>query len=136
MTAITVPPTTAAKDSFLRFAMRLDAGITGALGVANAAIAPWMSSVSGLSVGTEYALSAFFIVYGITVFGLSMLPSVGRVGVAVVIGNVVFTVAAVAVVLLGVWPLTAAGIVLTLASGVFTLAMAELQYLGLRRMRV
>ena len=32
-------------------------------------------------------------------------------------------------------PLTTAGIVLTLASGVYTLVMADLQYLGLRRMR-
>ena len=42
---------------------------------------------------------------------------------------------AVAAVLAGWWPLTTTGIVLTLASGVFTLIMADLQYLGLRRMR-
>jgi hypothetical protein len=39
------------------------------------------------------------------------------------------------VVLAGVWPLTTAGVVLTLASGVYTLVMADLQYIGLRRMR-
>jgi hypothetical protein len=42
-------------------------------------------------------------------------------------------VAAVAAVVAGIWPLTTIGIVLTLACGVFTLAMADLQYLGVRR---
>jgi hypothetical protein len=58
-----------------------------------------------------------------------------RPGVAVVVGNVVYTVAALGVVLAGVWPLTTMGVVLTLGSGVYTLVMADLQYLGLRRMR-
>jgi hypothetical protein len=53
----------------------------------------------------------------------------------VVVGNVVYTVAAVGDVLAGVWPLTTMGVVLTLGSGVYTLVMADLQYLGLRRMR-
>jgi hypothetical protein len=51
------------------------------------------------------------------------------------IANVVYTVAAVGVVLAGVWPLTTLGVVFTLGSGVYTLVMADLQYLGLRRMR-
>ena len=40
------------------------------------------------------------------VFGLAGLPSVRRAGIGVVIANLAFTVAAVAVVLAGVWPLT------------------------------
>jgi hypothetical protein len=134
MTAITVPATTA-RDSFLRFALRLDAVITGAMGIVAAAIAPQLSSLSGTTTSTEYALSAFFVVYGLTVFGLSLLPSVRQAGVVVVIGNVVYAALAVIVVLAGVWPLTTTGIVLTLGSGVYTLVMADLQYLGLRRMR-
>jgi hypothetical protein len=38
-------------------------------------------------------------------------------------------------VLAGVFPLTTTGVVATLGSGVFTLVMADLQYLGLRRLR-
>jgi hypothetical protein len=134
MTAITVPATTA-RDSFLRFALRLDAVITGAMGIVAAAITPQLSSLSGLSTGTEYALSAFFIVYGLTVFGLSLLPSVRRAGVAVIVANLLYTAAAVIVVLAGVWPLTTTGVMFTLGSGVYTLVMADLQYFGLRRMR-
>jgi hypothetical protein len=134
MTTITVPQTTA-RDSFLRFALRLDAGITGLMGIVGAAIAPRVAELSGTTVSTEYALSAFFIVYGVTVFALSLLERLRVPGIAVVAGNVLYTVAAVAVVLAGVWPLTTAGVVLTLASGVYTLVMADLQYIGLRRMK-
>ena len=69
------------------------------------------------------------------VYGLSLRTRVRTTGVALVVGNLVYTVLAVAAVLAGWWPLTTTGIVLTLASGVFTLVMADLQYLGLRRMR-
>ena len=49
--------------------------------------------------------------------------------------HVVYAALAVIVVLAGVWPLTTTGIELTLGSGVFTLVMADLQYLGLRRIK-
>jgi hypothetical protein len=131
---VTTTPTTAAKDGFLRFAMRLDAAITGVLGAVFGAVAPQMSSVTGLSTTTEYALSAFFVVYGVSVFALSLLPSVRRAGVLAVGGNVLYTVLAVGVVLADVWPLTTLDIVLVLGSGVYTLVMADLQYLGLKRL--
>jgi hypothetical protein len=134
MTAITVPPITA-HDSFLRFALRLDAVITGVMGVVVAAIAPQVSSLSGTTTTTEYALSAFFVVYGLTVFGLSLMKHVRIPGIATVAGNILYTALSVIVVLAGIWPLTTTGIVLTLGSGVYTLVMADLQYVGLRRMR-
>jgi hypothetical protein len=135
MTAITVPHTTAAKDTFLRFAIRLDAVISGLMGVAGAALAPRIAELSGTSPAIEYSMAAFFIAYGVGVYGLSMRKHVRRLGVAVVVGNLVYTALAVLVVLAGVWPLTTVGVVATLGSGVYTLVMADLQYLGLRRMR-
>ena len=77
----------------------------------------------------------FFIAYGLVVFGLAALPSVRRAGMGVIIANVLYTVAAVVFVLADVFPLTATGVVLTLASGVYTLAFAELQYQGWRRVK-
>ena len=134
MTAITSRRLSESTDSLLRFAMRADAILTGLAGVAGLALANWMS-VSGLSVATEYALSAGFVVYGLVVFGLAALPSVRGAGIAVIIANVACTVAAVVVVLAGWLPLTTAGVVMTLATGAYTLVFAELQYQGLRRMR-
>ena len=136
MTATTShPATTNAKDSLLRFALRLDAVASGVIGVAGLALAPRIAEWSGTTAAFEYSLSAFFVVYGVAVFALSRMRTVRTWGVLIAVGNVVFTVAAVALVLADVMPLTTTGVVLTLASGVFTLAMADLQYLGLRRLR-
>ena len=46
-----------------------------------------------------------------------------------------YTVAAVVFVLADVFPLTTIGVVLTLATGVYTLVFAELQYQGVRRIK-
>jgi hypothetical protein len=135
MTAITAPATATTKDAFLRFAMRLDAVLTGLMGIAGVAVAPRIAELSGTTPALEYSMGTFFIAYGVAVFALSLMKHVLRPGVAVVVGNVVYTVAAVGVVLAGVCPFTTMGVVLTLGSGVYTLVMADLQYLGLRRMR-
>ena len=68
-----------------------------------------------------------------------ILPSpilpVRAAGIATVVANLLFTVAAVVVVLARPVDLTTAGVVAVLAGGVYTLVFADLQYLGLRRMR-
>jgi len=78
-------------------------------------------------------VSAAFIAFAVGVFMLAARPSVKRPGIVIAVGNLVYTVATVVFVLADVFPLTATGIVLTLASGVYTLVMAELQYQGWRR---
>jgi TRAP-type C4-dicarboxylate transport system permease large subunit len=135
MTAITTPRLKDSTDSLLRFAMRADALITCVLGIVNVALAGWVAEISGTTLATEYAMGAFFIAYGIVVFGLAAMQSVRKPGIAVIIANLLYTIGAVAVVLADVWPLTTTGVVLTLASGVYTLVFAELQYQGLRRMK-
>jgi hypothetical protein len=122
-------------DSLLRFAMRADAILTGLAGIAAIPLAGWMAELSGTTLAFEYSMSAFFVAYGIVVFGLAALPSVRVPGIAVIIANLAYTVAAVAFVLADWMPLTTAGVVLTLATGVYTAVFAELQYTGLRRMK-
>jgi CHASE2 domain-containing sensor protein len=80
-------------------------------------------------------MGAFFIVYGIVVFGLAALPSVRVPGIAVIIANLLYTVGAVVLVLADWMPLTTIGVVLTLATGVYTAVFAELQYQGVRRIK-
>jgi hypothetical protein len=135
MTAITSSRLSGSTDSLLRFAMRADAILTGLAGVAGIPLAGWLAELSGTTTTIEYSLSAFFIAYGIVVFGLAALPSVRRAGIGVVIANLLYTVAAVAVVLTDVWTMTTTGVVLTLATGVYTAVFAELQYQGVRRIR-
>ncbi|TPG35906.1 hypothetical protein [Mycolicibacterium hodleri] len=130
--ATTAPAST--RDALLRFALRLDAIVSGIVGIVGIAMAPRIAEMSGTTATLEYSIGAFFIAYGVAVLGLSLRESVRTAGLVIAVGNAVFTVAAIAVVLAGVWPLTTVGIVLTLGSGVFTLVMADLQYLGLRKL--
>jgi GNAT superfamily N-acetyltransferase len=121
-------------DSLLRFAMRADATLTGLAGLVVAAAADPISSLTGLTSAEEYALGAFFVLYGLAVFSLAALPNLRRAGIGVVIANAVFTLAAVAVVDTNWLPLTAVGIVATLAGGAYTALFGYLQYLGVRRL--
>jgi len=136
MTAITTPRFKESTDSLLRFAMRADAILTGLAGVAALPLADWLAETSGTTTAFEYSMSAFFIVYGIGVLGLAALPSVRVPGMAVIGANLLYTVASVVLVLSDWMPLTTTGVVLTLATGVYTLAFAELQYQGWRRAKV
>ncbi|UQX10458.1 hypothetical protein [Candidatus Mycobacterium methanotrophicum] len=101
MTAVTglAPrPLADSTDSLLRFAMRLDAAVTGLAGLMIAAAADPLSSLTGLSSIAEYGIGAFFVLYGLVVFALAAAPHLRRAGIGVAVTNVVFTVAAVAVV--------------------------------------
>ncbi|WP_424760159.1 hypothetical protein [Mycobacterium sp.] len=138
MTAVTglAPrPLADSTDSLLRFAMRLDATLTGFAGLMIAVAADPLSSLTGLSSIAEYGIGASFVLYGLVVFALAAALDLYRAGIGVVIGNAVFTVAAVVVAAADALPLTQTGIAVTLASGVYTALIGYLQYLGVRRLR-
>ena len=125
-------PLSDSNDSLLRFAMRADATLTGLMGLAVAVAADPVSRLTGLTSGQEYSMGAFFVLYGLAVFSLAALPNLRRAGLGVVAANLVYTVAAIAAA--EVVPMTSIGVAATLASGVYTLAFAGLQYLGVRRL--
>jgi hypothetical protein len=135
MTAISGIPTRPlydSTDSLLRFAMRADATFTGLCGLAVAVVADPFSSLTGLTSAQEYAMGAFFVLCGLVVFVLAAAPDLRRGGIAVVVANLVCTLAA--IVAAAVVPMTAIGVAATLASGVYTAGFAALQYLGVRRL--
>jgi hypothetical protein len=103
--------------------------------VAGVPLAGWLSEASGTTKMFEYGMAAFLISYGVVVFALAASPSVRRAGMGVVLANLLYTVAAVILVLADVFPLTTTGLVVTLGSGIYTLFFAELQYQGWRRAR-
>jgi hypothetical protein len=135
MTAITTPRLKGSSDSLLRFALRADAIASGLMGIAGIPLAGWLAEVSGTPVAFEYAMSAFFIAFAVGVFALVARPSVKQTGIVVAAGNLLYAVASVVFVLADVFPLTTVGVVLTLATGVYTLVMAELQFQGVRRIK-
>jgi hypothetical protein len=121
------------RDGFLRLAMRADAAISALAGLAGVPLAGYLATVSGTTKAFEYSMAAFLISYGVIVFWLATLPSVRRVGMGVVVANLLYTVAAVVLVLTDVYPLTTTGVIVTLGSGIYTLFFAELQYQGWHR---
>ncbi|KQH79511.1 hypothetical protein AO501_01990 [Mycobacterium gordonae] len=125
-------PLSDSNDSLLRFAMRADATLTGLMGLAVAVAADPVSRLTGLTSGQEYSMGAFFVLYGLAVFSLAALPNLRRAGIGVVAANLVYTVAA--IVAAELVPMTSIGVAATLGSGVYTLAFAGLQYLGVRRL--
>ncbi len=132
MSATTIDRT-GTRDGLLRLAMRADAVISALVGLAGIPVAGWLADLSGTTKAFEYGIGAFLIAYGVVVFGLATLPSVRRAGMAVIIANVAYTVAAIVLVLADVVPVTSTGVVLNLAAGVYPLVFAELQYQGWRR---
>ena len=136
MTAIVTRPLSSSTDALLRFALRLDATITGFAGLACAALADQLSSLTGLSATTEYVLGAAFVIYGLVVYSLAALPNLRSVGISVSTANAVCTVATLIIVLADAAPLTTLGVADTLAIGTYTAFFAYLQYLGVRRLKV
>lgn len=135
MTATTTPKLRASNDSFLRFALRLDATCSAVMGIAAIALAGWIAEMSGTTTAFEYGVGAFFIAFATGVFAFAARPSVKLTGIVIAAGNVLYTVLTVVFVLVDVFPLTTFGVVATLATGVYTLVMAELQYQGVRRIK-
>jgi hypothetical protein len=135
MTALSTRPLSTSTDALLRFALRADATLTGLAGLAVAAFANPLSTISGLSPTTEYLIGAAFVFYGVAVYYLAALPSLRTVGIAISLANAVGTIATLAIVMTDAAPLTETGIAVTLATGVYTAFFAYLQYLGVRRLR-
>ncbi|WP_029107920.1 hypothetical protein [Mycobacterium sp. URHD0025] len=118
-------------DSLLRLAMRLDAVLVGISGIALLAAAGWFADLTGLPRSVEYGVGVFSVLYGIAVFALAGIERVRPAGIGTVIANAACTVIALAAVF--TMSLTTAGVVFVIGTGIYTLAMAELQYVGVRR---
>jgi hypothetical protein len=132
LSGITTRPLYDSTDSLLRFVMRADATLTGLFGLAIAFVADPLSSLTGLTSLQEYFTGAFFVLYGLLVFSFAAAPNLRRVGIGVMVANIVFTLAALAAP--EALPLSGSGVAATLASSVYTAAFASLQYLGVRRL--
>lgn len=129
---LTTRPLYDATDSLLRFAVRADATLTGLFGLVIAFLADPLSSLTGLTSFENYAMGAFFVIYGLVVFSLGALPDVRGVGIGVIVANTFFTLSS--IVAAEALSLTVTGAALTLASGAYAAAFAALQYLGVRRL--
>jgi hypothetical protein len=122
------------RDSLLRLAIRLDAILTGLLGLGIAAAADPLARLTGLTPGQEYAVGAAFVAYGAVVFVLAASTNVRAIGRALAAFNLAGTFGAAALAATDVLPLTGTGVAVVLACGAYTAVFAVLQYLGVRRL--
>jgi threonine/homoserine/homoserine lactone efflux protein len=138
MTATMVPPTRppsdSSDDSLLRVAVRADATVCAGLGLLLAMAADPLSRLSGLSAASEWLAGAALVGYGVALYVMAAVPFVRRIGVGIVVANVVFAVVVVVVLAAGLLPLTGMGEAMMLATVAATLGLAYLQYLGVRRL--
>lgn len=121
-------------DSLLRFAMRADATLCAATGLLVATAADPLARLSGLSTPVEWVAGAVLVLYGVTLYVLAAAPAIRRIGVGVLVANLLFALATAAVLVAGVLPLTGAGVAMTVSLAVAGLGFAGLQYLGVRRL--
>jgi len=114
--------------------MRLDATLTGVLGLGIAAMGDPLARLTGLTAAQAYIVGAAFVLTGLVVYSLAATPDLRRIGTVMAIVNGVSAVAFTVVVEAGVLPLTTFGVIAVLAAGLYTAAFAVLQYFGVRRL--
>jgi FtsH-binding integral membrane protein len=115
--------------------MRLDATLSGALGLFVAVLADALAALTGLSSVAEFSGGAVLVLCGLAAFGLAASPDLRRAGIAIIVGNIVLTVAVLVVLAVGALPLTQTGVAALLATGGYFALMGYLQYLGVRHLR-
>jgi hypothetical protein len=128
-------PLSSSRDALLRFAMRADATLTALCGLIVAAAADPLSRMTGLTPAQEWIAGAGFVAYGAIVYALAAVNDLRVAAAAVITGNYLFSAFAVLAVVAGWFALTGFGVAVILATGVVTLLFADLQYLGVRRLR-
>jgi hypothetical protein len=126
--------TRTSSDRLLRFAMRLDAGLVGFVGIPFVALAGQLESLTGVPRSFDLGLGIFFLLYGVVFYALAGVERVRPGGVAIVVANALFTVFFAGLAAAGVWPLTVWGYALLIGGAAYTAVIGTVQYMGLRRL--
>ncbi|MGY0497831.1 hypothetical protein ACWZHB_04945 [Nocardia sp. FBN12] len=118
----------------LLLALRLDAVVTTANGLAYLALAHPLERLLGLDAGVSIVIGAFLTAYGLAVAVVGRSAPVNRAAAsAVAIGNAAWVVASLVALSTGALGLTTVGAVWAVMQSVTVGGFAALQYLGLRR---
>jgi hypothetical protein len=121
-------------ETALRLALRLDAAVTGANGVAYLALADVLDGPLGISAGVMRPIGAFLVAFAIAVYAVSATEGVNRAAVrAVVAANAIWAADSL-IVLAANWttPTTLGGVWIALQALVVA-GFAALQAITLRR---
>jgi hypothetical protein len=122
-------------DRLLRMALRVDAAACAGMGLVLAAGAAALDEVLGIPAGWLVGIGVVLVAFGAGLAWLSAGAAIpAPLGRAVVAGNAAWVVASVAAVAMGWWPLTAAGVAIVIAQAVAVAALAEAEWMGVRRL--
>jgi len=126
----------AAPGSLLRLALRLDAAASGALGLLTLLAGPALDELLGTPPALRWPVGLFLVAYATMLWVAAARPRLSQPVVwAVIVGNALWAIASVAV-MVGDWvALTGLGNAAVLAQAVAVATFAALQFLGLRRAR-
>jgi hypothetical protein len=129
-------PLTTDRTKFLRLALAADAIVTGGNGLVYLAFATPVSTLLGPGTGLLRGIGAFLLVYGVAVGLLATRRPIGPAATTFVIAlNIIWSLGSVAVVVTGAAGLTTIGAVWAIAQAVVVAVFAELQIIGLRKVR-
>ncbi|MFG1684765.1 hypothetical protein ACGFNP_31705 [Nonomuraea sp. NPDC049269] len=121
---------------FLRLTLVLDAVVTGVNGLAYLAATGPASDLLGPDAGLLREIGVFLLVYGAAVGLLASRRAISPVATKAVIAlNAVWTLGSVLAVVTGVAEFTTIGAVWAIAQALVVGVFAELQIMGLRRLR-
>ena len=124
------------RASLLRLALRLDAIATGAVGLTAVVAASPLADPVGVSAALLVWTGAALIVYSVAVWYLASRPVINPVAAGAVVAlNAVWVVDSILAVAAGWLGLTTLGVVIVLAQAAVVAVLADLQFLGIRRMR-
>jgi hypothetical protein len=134
MTPITAPTATRADAGLLRVALKLDAGITAANGVAYLAAFALLDSFLGVPAALLIGVGAFLLVYATFVGRLATAARPNRVAViAVIAANALWALDSVLLLAVDGFTPTLAGQIVVAVQAAGVAGLAALQYAGLRR---
>ncbi|BCJ78119.1 hypothetical protein CS0771_76630 [Catellatospora sp. IY07-71] len=126
----------ASPERLLRHALLADTAATGAVGALAAVGSGPLGELLGLPPGLLLPVGIFLLAYAALVALIGTRRRISRPAVwSVIATNGLWTVASVVLVLGGWFELTTLGTVFVLGQAAAVAAFAELQYLGLRRIR-
>src|SRR5690606_11006854 len=138
MTATTLTRLTDVRDGgrLLRFALRIDAAGSGALGLLGLAAAAPLADLTGMTAGELVGTGAFLVGYALVLVLLAARPVIPRAGARTVVGgNTLWVLGSVGAVVAGRDALTPFGVSLVLVPAAALAVFVELQWLGLCRAR-
>ena len=138
MTALSLARITAVRDGgrLLRFALRLDAAGSGALGLVGLAAAAPLADPLGMTAAGLLGTGAFLVAYALALVLLAARPVIPRAAAwTVVLGNAAWVLGSLGAAVAGRETFTALGVAVVLAQAAAVAVFADLQWLGLRRAR-